>query len=616
MGIIWENEGEKKREWKIAKDFLQGNEIKLRRKEEDVNQTHGEEFSLKHSFIKIKLDNQTKIIALDHQENAPRDKGNEHRAYLGAGSSGRVKFGEDEEGNIYAVKIGALANLQDDEYTQEITTGQDVGLIFGTASRTSETSKKHDGESLEEKGYVLYEYLGESLTNFLKNNTKLSNDEKHELIIKLWCEVDAFHSGKKSRTGTSYAHLDIKPDNIVVKRDPQGNFQLSLIDVGLTKKDPNQIFDSEKDSGSPSYMQTESGGIAPTRSQQDIFSTKRTIVFPKNYLFKGASKTANNNSILNEDFIRTNKELFDLYYTGNLDANKQKVDSNLNIASETALYYARKHTEFRWKDNAIFKDLAPEVKTHFFENGNNIHFLNESIKAGITPEIHMERPAVPKKVHPEIQSIINKLDKFCRDYPEHQKDVEHFISSEIKYQLYTKDDVSDIKIKSENMLQKLMTTIVSELTKKIIDSVDTDTLGLKLNEVCTYDNKNALLLADYAITYGKMEVFLSIWSTQYNNKENQDKIMEKALVKGVMLNNIDQLDELLTRASQSVLRNAIADLKQYGVNLNKLGISKLEQSLSLQNVQLDLKSKIKNMKVEEEEISKIDEIGRPSHPGI
>lgn len=127
--IEWLSEQSKKDEWARAKSALAPNGVlhpngtKLRRKDS----------GLSHSFIVI----DGKILAMAGQG-----------VYLGQGAEGRVKLSEDEEGGIYALKIGnALLAEESDIAT-------DLGKAIPHGSRPTPKGRKY---------YLPYFYLGKPL---------------------------------------------------------------------------------------------------------------------------------------------------------------------------------------------------------------------------------------------------------------------------------------------------------------------------------------------------------------------------------------------------------------------------------------------------------------------
>ncbi len=205
--IAWDSENQKALEWRVAKNWLadaaNGTKIKRAHKKipidyVDPNDLDGPKVHLDHSFIKIG----EKILAM-----AGEGK------YLGEGAFGKVKLAEDEEGNLYALKIGhKLGGVSQTE--QGILV--DVGVFQGSAKRPDRS-----------KAVVALSYLGTTL-----NTYNFESDSQQEFaLFSAANELNLLHLGKLSKTNVAYVHRDIKPPNIVFN----GN-KSSLVDFGLTKK--------------------------------------------------------------------------------------------------------------------------------------------------------------------------------------------------------------------------------------------------------------------------------------------------------------------------------------------------------------------------------------------
>lgn len=77
--------------------------------------------------------------------------------------------------------------------------------------------------------YYVMEYLeGVSLREYTGKRGKLSEKEMKELMIPVIDAVGTLHRNKMT-------HLDIKPDNVMVTKDDDGNVRPVLIDFGLSK---------------------------------------------------------------------------------------------------------------------------------------------------------------------------------------------------------------------------------------------------------------------------------------------------------------------------------------------------------------------------------------------
>ncbi|QGP54852.1 hypothetical protein PsalMR5_01822 [Piscirickettsia salmonis] len=95
--IIWDSEEQRALEWGLANHILEaassGTKIKRAHKKAPIDYTgpNGLTVQLSHSFIKI----EDKVLAMAGQGK-----------YLGKGGFGKVKLAENQQGNLYALKIG------------------------------------------------------------------------------------------------------------------------------------------------------------------------------------------------------------------------------------------------------------------------------------------------------------------------------------------------------------------------------------------------------------------------------------------------------------------------------------------------------------------------------
>ncbi|TNF69196.1 MAG: hypothetical protein EP298_04495 [Gammaproteobacteria bacterium] len=298
--INWQDEGTKIKEWSKAKKYFRENsgEFKLKheRGSSKVNPKNKDNHK-SHSFLNI----EGKILAVNTKA-------------LGSGGNGQVTLAEDEDGKLYAIK--RLKNYK--FANEEAQTSKNLGASIGDHKRKD--SNKH---------YIAYEYLGESLKSYLKREKdNLSEIQQLDLAIQLFKLIDKMHSGRASKTGEKIAHLDIKPDNIVI--DKNGN--LHLVDYGLSKN-----LDSKGSvGGTPAFLP--SNHRSETREHLDIYAALRVLGFVKTnvaiwtkedcgltYQFQMVSK---NRQDLNKQVWIFNDKLID---------NNSKINNLIKIASQKTL---------------------------------------------------------------------------------------------------------------------------------------------------------------------------------------------------------------------------------------------------------------------------------------
>jgi serine/threonine protein kinase len=134
---------------------------------------------------------------------------------LGQGTFGRGKLAMDAEGNFYAVKIETtnteIQNL-------ETSTLENLGLLAHPKTSIQRTK-------LSEKHYTALVYLGKNLS---ANLYAVEPEYLPSLSRKIAWALHQLHSGSVSQDGTGYAHLDLRPGNIVIDHENR----IYLIDFG------------------------------------------------------------------------------------------------------------------------------------------------------------------------------------------------------------------------------------------------------------------------------------------------------------------------------------------------------------------------------------------------
>lgn len=118
--------------------------------------------------------------------------------------------------------------------------------------------------------YFVMEYLdGQSLGAYLAHRTKLPVEEALPIFRAVASAVDAAHEA-------GVVHRDLKPDNVFLARDGQGNTLVKLLDFGIAKIDqgpgvsnqtrPGQVL------GTPSYMSPEQARGGKVDGRSDVYS--------------------------------------------------------------------------------------------------------------------------------------------------------------------------------------------------------------------------------------------------------------------------------------------------------------------------------------------------------
>ena len=200
---------------------------------------------------------------------------NENTKNLGAGTFGEVVLASDKNNKLYIIKkqrkiAEYLLKNQVEDIRLESQINNDLGVGLG---RTIIERKNTDIDSF----YNLQHYLGESLGNYLKCNIKkMSDEQRWNMAILLCLELARLHTGLLSKSYTRYAHLDIKPDNIVV--DKQGNPH--FIDFGFTEK---MTWNKEKATRKSTRPYQSLDYFGQNKNHVDTFALKRTIYLPSTF---------------------------------------------------------------------------------------------------------------------------------------------------------------------------------------------------------------------------------------------------------------------------------------------------------------------------------------------
>lgn len=197
------------------------------------------------------------------------------QAVMGQGSFGKVKVAQNlKTGQMYALKI---EHLSDNNYSAKDSNEEDKKL-FDVNIGIAHAKRRNRHQT--QKNYSLMHHMGTPLDKILDNpiHYKLQDSERFDLAINLCMEVFKLHNGILSNSGTTYAHRDIKPQNITVKN----RVDLSLVDFGISKVDPSKT--NHELAGAPIYMPMRDRYFKRERKisqeQVDVFAIKRTLYMP------------------------------------------------------------------------------------------------------------------------------------------------------------------------------------------------------------------------------------------------------------------------------------------------------------------------------------------------
>ncbi|KTD04227.1 Protein kinase domain protein [Legionella geestiana] len=214
-----------------------------KRKSEGVNNSSG----LEHSWVRI--------------------EGTDYRLFssgvpnglLGRGTHGRVKQADRGEGTSADV-------LKIARYTEtlrvEIECLQDLQLTNGYAL---------DSHGSVPKLYIHMPNLGEDVIAWSERNDE-STDVRFDNAIALCLNVWELHSGRLSKTGTPWAHGDIKPANVLIKQ----RGVVRLADFGAVTKRPYGIVHTSWGTWAYRPMNTR----LLTAAEHDTLALMRTLWYP------------------------------------------------------------------------------------------------------------------------------------------------------------------------------------------------------------------------------------------------------------------------------------------------------------------------------------------------
>ena len=205
--------------------------------------------------------------------------------------SARIKIGKIEQVTYFAMKELFLGDLCERDHTTN-------RVKFSAPTREKVENSKKDflsearrlnsidhpnvvavNEVFEtnDTAYYVMEYLtGDSLRRYIDKNGALSEEQTKTLIAPLLNAVGYLHDNRLT-------HLDIKPDNIMLKPGRDGELTPVLIDFGLSKH-----YDTSGNATSTVRMSGLSHGYAPLEQyegittftpQADVYALAATMLF-------------------------------------------------------------------------------------------------------------------------------------------------------------------------------------------------------------------------------------------------------------------------------------------------------------------------------------------------
>ncbi len=308
--FLFENDEARRREFELATAYfdLYPDQIKIRRKKDwkHVIKVLGKERPdlvpnvtselkniPKHSFI----NKSGEILALG--------------SFIARGGFGRVKNSMNKDGRILVEKIETRFKAEQKE-TEVL---EDIGfLTTKKMTRKVNTSRR--------KYYTGMMHLGKDLLDTLTKG-KLNFDKSVTVARKAAWKLHCLHDGTASLSHISYAHGDIKPENIML----QDNGRVELTDFGMTENINTQIIEFK---GTRRYLpsQYETESEAPILERMNLLGRKGTDIIA----FK---RTFSVMFMFKKNYRKLNKNILDMLTTDPIEEKIQGVidgkDTALNI---------------------------------------------------------------------------------------------------------------------------------------------------------------------------------------------------------------------------------------------------------------------------------------------
>lgn len=145
--------------------------------------------------------------------------------YLGKGGFARAKIVEDEEGNLYVLKIQKNTISQNEKKCLE-----KMGYLKFVGERFGDPKSYYKyGQQkwiLPRTSYILQEYFpGITLEDYIASNPGMTEQQQNTLFQLVIKAVQEIHD-------ENIVHSDLKPKNIILYNDSNNQLQIRVIDFG------------------------------------------------------------------------------------------------------------------------------------------------------------------------------------------------------------------------------------------------------------------------------------------------------------------------------------------------------------------------------------------------
>jgi len=217
---------------------------------------------------------------------------------IGNGAFGIVRLvREKESGEVYAMKQMRKTEMVYKNQVHHVRAEKDA---LSSAAGKWVTELKYTFQD-ETYLYMVMEYMaGGDLMTYLIKKDRFTEDETRFYIAELVEAIDYIHSE------LGCIHRDIKPDNIVFRRDGH----IKLLDFGLCKYDPRDTVDHQ--SGIPDERSSELGNMVkpshPTRARLTSVVGTPDYMAPEIFMAQGYDKGC--------DFWSTGIIMFEMLFGG------------------------------------------------------------------------------------------------------------------------------------------------------------------------------------------------------------------------------------------------------------------------------------------------------------
>ncbi|MBA4696177.1 MAG: hypothetical protein H2069_02160 [Legionella sp.] len=276
------------------------------------------------------------------------------RSLIGKGAQGRVKLVEDQDGNLFTLKISKEDKENKEHITNELNKSKELKLLSAFI------------ENRNKKTYQLIPYKGISLKKYLQQNCEITIEKKCDLAIKVAITIVENHF-------KGFAHRDIKPDNITV--DLEGN--VHLIDFAYAEKlSPHPIAALK---GTRAYFPPSPKEYSNLKL--DIMAFLRTCFMPdrvQGYLGEQL-KTENVLSIFNKQDINHHSVLKNLFCTSYDDV-LNKTMPDLNQLDMLSLIEVLICVKFGIDQDAYYSKLKEFNMQLDIKNVNYLNIFNQVLE--------------------------------------------------------------------------------------------------------------------------------------------------------------------------------------------------------------------------------------------